>query len=67
MPANNRADEYWRNAEGYFYHSQQRDQFVNAAQEKAQNAEIDKTARIKALRLAEERVPDGVERDSSEG
>jgi hypothetical protein len=67
MPSNNRADEYWRNAEGYFRHSQERDQFVSAAQGKAQNAEIEKIMRLKAMRLSEEPVPDGIEKESSEG
>jgi len=54
MPKENRVDEYWRNAEGYFIHSQQRDQYLKAQHEEAQKAEREKIARLKALQLRKE-------------
>jgi hypothetical protein len=54
MPKENRVDEYWRNAEGYFSTSQQRDQYLKAQHEEAQKSEREKIARLKALQLRKE-------------
>jgi hypothetical protein len=58
MPKNNRANEYRRNAHGYFTQTQKRDELLRAEQATAQKAEKEKIARLRALRLANESTTD---------
>ena len=59
MSRDKRADTYRRNAQGYFHESQKRDDLLKAELEKARNAEKDKIARLRALRLARDSGTDG--------
>lgn len=66
MSRNDKADAYRRNAQGYFSQSQKRDDLLKAEQEKAQTAERDKIARLRALRLAKENAPTGSSENEGE-
>ena len=54
MSRDNRTDVHRRNAQGYFHESQKRDDALKAELRKARDAEKDKIARLRALRLARE-------------
>jgi hypothetical protein len=59
MARNDKADASRRNAQGYFNDSQKREQSLRAELEKAQTAEKEKIARLRALRLANENASEG--------
>jgi len=57
MSRSSKSDSVKRNAQGYFNQSQKRDELLKAELEKGRNAEKDKIARLRALRMERETNP----------